>query len=114
MFRRTYAELWTISMSIFLSLTLIVEFKSYGQPVVGDSVISISLSQAIDLGVKNSYKLRSSTLGVEVGEENIKQKKTDRLPDINLGLNGYLINDPTLFNEKMFGDPEKVDYTPYR
>jgi outer membrane protein len=114
MFRRTYAELWTISMSIFLSLTLIVEFKSYGQPVVGDSVISISLSQAIDLGVKNSYKLRSSTLGVEVGEENIKQKKTDRLPDINLGLNGYLINDPTLFNEKMFGDPEKVDYTPYQ
>jgi outer membrane protein TolC len=101
-------------MFIFLSLTLVVQFKTYGQPVVGDSVVSISLSQAIDLGLKNSYRLRSSNLGVEMGEENVKQKKTDRLPDVNLGIDGYLINDPTLFNEKPFGDPEKVDYTPYQ
>jgi len=84
------------------------------QVVPGDSIVSITLQQAMDLGLKNSYKLKSANLGIAVSNEDIRQKRTDQLPDINLGLNGYIINDPTLFNGKFFQDPEKVDYTPYQ
>ena len=86
----------------------------YAQVVPGDSIMSITLQQAMDLGLKNSYKLKSANLGIAVSNEDIRQKRTDQLPDINLGLNGYIINDPTLFNGKFFQDPEKVDYTPYQ
>ena len=90
------------------------EAGCYAQVVPGDSIVSITLQQAMDLGLKNSYKLKSANLGIAVSNEDIRQKKTDQLPDINLGLNGYIINDPTLFNGKFFQDPEKVDYTPYQ
>ncbi len=114
MVREEYTKSWTLFMFIFLSVTLLINFKTYSQPVVGDSIVSLSLQQAIDLGIKNSYKLKSANLAVEQGNENIKQKKTDRLPDVNVGVNGYLINDPTLYNKGLFGDPEKIDYTPYQ
>jgi len=90
------------------------EAGCYAQVVPGDSIVSITLQQAMDLGLKNSYKLKSANLGIAVSNEDIRQKRTDQLPDINLGLNGYIINDPTLFNGKFFQDPEKVDYTPYQ
>ena len=90
------------------------EAGCYAQVVPGDSIMSITLQQAMDLGLKNSYKLKSANLGIAVSNEDIRQKRTDQLPDINLGLNGYIINDPTLFNGKFFQDPEKVDYTPYQ
>ena len=86
--------------------------ESYGQAAVGDSIVSISLQQAVDLGIKNSYKVKSANLAVVQGEENIRQKKTEHFPDINLGINGYLINDPTLYNTNAFQDPEKIDYAP--
>ena len=90
------------------------EAGCYAQVVPGDSIVSMTLQQAMDLGLKNSYKLKSANLGIAVSNEDIRQKRTDQLPDINLGLNGYIINDPTLFNGKFFQDPEKVDYTPYQ
>lgn len=98
------------------TLCIIVLFDNdcHGQAVTGDSIVSISLQEAIELGVKNSYKVKSANFGVDVSRENLRQKKTDRLPDINAGINGYLINDPTIFNEKFFQDPEKIDYTPYQ
>ena len=89
-------------------------FKCYPQAVAGDSIIPLSLQQAIDLGLKNSYELKSANLAIQMGNENIKQTKTDQLPDVSLGTDFYLINDPTLYNEKYFQDAEKVDYTPYQ
>jgi len=99
---------------IFLTVTMFAEYHARAQPVAGDSIVSISLQQAIDLGVKHSYKLKAASLAVEQGNESVKQKKAERLPDVNVGITGYLINDPTLYNEKPFGDPQKIDYTPYQ
>jgi outer membrane protein TolC len=98
---------------LFLCAELLLSAgNAYGQAT--DSVVSMTLEQAIELGITNSYKLKSANLAIEAGEESIRQKKTDRLPDINLALSGYLINDPILYNDAPFGDPQKVDYTPYQ
>lgn len=97
---------------LFLSVALLSESNAFAQ--AEDSVISISLQQAIELGVKNSYKLKSANLAVDVSDESIRQKKTDLLPDINLALSGFLINDPILYNEPVFQDAERIDYTPYQ
>ena len=115
MFKRIYTGSNVLFIFIFLCIGMMLfEFKSYAQAVAGDSIVPINLQQAIELGIKNSYKLKSANYAVEIGYENIKQKRTDRLPDINLGIDGYLINDPTLYNENFFQDPEKIDYTPYQ
>ena len=114
MVKRHWNILRTFFILIVFYTTVLFEVGCYAQVVPGDSVVSISLQQAMELGLKNSYKLKSATLGVAVSNEDIRQKRTDQLPDINLGVNGYIINDPTLFNGKFFQDPEKVDYTPYQ
>jgi outer membrane protein len=115
MFKRIYtSSSHRFIFSVLCIVLMCFEFKSYAQALSGDSIVLISLAQAIELGVKNSYKLKSANLEVEQGHEDIRQSKTDRLPDINLGVNGYLINDPILFNEEVFQDPERIDYTPYQ
>lgn len=115
MFRKIHSGSGAHFIFVFLCVVmLLLEFKSYAQAVAGDSIVSISLQQAIELGVKNSARLKSANLAIDIGNENIKQKKTDQLPDINFGINGYLINDPTLYNEDFFQDPQKIDYTPYQ
>ena len=115
MFKRIYpSSTHRFILSVLCIVLTCFEFKSYAQALTGDSIVLISLAQAIELGVKNSYKLKSANLGVEQHYEDIRQSKTDRLPDITLDVNGYLINDPILFNEAVFQDPEKVDYTPYQ
>ena len=107
----------SVKLFTFIFLCLLITlftFKTYAQTINGDSVVLISLQQAIDLGLRNSYKLKSADLAVEIDNESIKQEKTNRLPDLNIGIDGFLINDPTLYNEPVFQDPEKIDYTPYQ
>lgn len=99
---------------IFFSFALLSHFSCFGQTGTGDSIASLSLEQAVELGLKNSYKVKSANLAIEQGIENVKQRKTDRLPDLNFGVTGYLINDPTLFNEMWFREPQRIDYTPYQ
>jgi outer membrane protein TolC len=109
-------KIYYVSAKLFFLCLVVTSItsKSNAQTVNGDSVVLLSLLQAIDLGVKNSYKLKSANLAVEISNENIKNEKTNRLPDINLGIDGYLINDPTLYNKSLFQDPERIDYTPYQ
>lgn len=99
---------------IFCFFLIANNLKSNTLVLTGDSIVPLSLQQAIELGIENSYKLKAASINIEMANENVKQKKSGQLPDFSLGLDGYLINDPTLFNSNPFGDPEKIDYTPYQ
>jgi outer membrane protein len=100
--------------AIFLPFFILLPFTSPAQAVVVDSIVTIDLQEAIELGIKTSYKVKSANYAVEIGNENIKQQKKDRLPDLMFGSDVFLINDPTVFNESVFQEPEKIDYTPYQ
>lgn len=115
MFKRIYIRPCSFLFFFLLCIKMIFfEFKSHAQAVSGDSIVPLTLQQAIELGIENSFKLKASNLAIEIADENVKQKRSGKLPDFNLGLDGYLINDPTLYNTEPFGDPEKVDYMPYQ
>ncbi|MFI5218071.1 MAG: TolC family protein [Bacteroidia bacterium] len=115
MFKRIYITSCSFLFFFWMCVVMIFfEFKSYAQPVKGDSIVPLTLQQAIEMGIDCSNKLKAANLEIEIADENVRQKKTNKLPDINLGLDGYLINDPTLYNTTPFGDPEKIDYTPYQ
>ncbi|HTE29553.1 MAG TPA: TolC family protein [Chryseolinea sp.] len=114
MFKSIYTAPCGLSIFVLIVALISSENAAYSQAVTGDSIVSLTLQQAVQLGLKNSYKLKAANLAVEIGNEDVQQKKTDRLPDLSLGITGYLINDPTLYNSGFFQDPEKIDYTPYQ
>lgn len=57
----------------------------------------LSVDSLFALGIENSLKIQSSRIDVTIADQDIADKKSYRLPDINIGVIGGYVGNPVIF-----------------
>lgn len=78
---------------------LILILTSAAQTVYSQTVYNLSLDSLFTLGIANSLKIQSSQIDVTIADNDIADKKSYRLPDLNIGLIGGYVGNPTVFQD---------------
>lgn len=73
---------------------VLVSLSSYAQ-----STKKLSVEELFELGVANSLEVQSSKVNRDIAGSNLLDKKAGMLPDINVGIAGGYIGEPTVFKK---------------
>lgn len=87
---------------------LILILTSATQTVCSQTVYNLSLDSLFTLGIANSLKIQSSQISVTIAGNDIADKKSYRLPDLNIGLIGGYVGNPTVFQDGL-SNPKQTD-----
>ncbi|MEG1794148.1 MAG: TolC family protein [Rikenellaceae bacterium] len=77
-------------------------------PTYSQTTYVLPLDSLFKLGIENSLKIQNSKIDVDIANNDINDKKGYRLPDINIGVNGGYIGEPTIFQHGL-SDPKHSD-----
>lgn len=75
--------------------TLVILLLASTQVTYGQQKLSVDSLFA--LGIENSLKIQSSRIDVTIADQDIADKKSYRLPDINIGVIGGYVGNPVIF-----------------
>lgn len=79
-----------IIVLIFISTSIVAN---------AESVLHLSLDSLFEIGVSQSLQIQGSKINDRIAKYNIADKKSARLPDINIGFIGGYSGNPTIFTD---------------
>lgn len=81
----------TVIVLIFLFISVV----GYGQ----QPVKRLSVEEMFELGIVNSLNVQGAKVNLNISTNNLSDKKSERLPDINVGVVGGYIGEPAIFKK---------------
>lgn len=98
---------------LILLLVFFAQAKGFAQEDSSGQVKTVSLDEAIQLGILNNRQLKIANADVAIAEENISQAKIAKVPRVGLSGGYTYIGDPKLY-EGFYENNITVDYYNHR
>lgn len=92
------------AMGIALMFMALSPVKAYAQ----EDSLYLSVDRLFEMGMKQNLQLAANRLQEQMAEERARTARTNRLPDIEIGLNGGFVGQPVIF-ERGLSNPTYPD-----
>lgn len=92
------------AMGIALMFMALSPVKAYAQ----EDSLYLSVDRLFEMGMKQNLQLAANRLQEQMAEERARTARTNRLPDIEIGLNGGFMGQPVIF-ERGLSNPTYPD-----